>query len=111
MDYQAHYDKLIERARSRTFDGYVERHHVVPRCIRETDVTVALTPEEHYVAHQLLAKMHPDNKSLAWALMCMTGQSRKLRRRNKIYGWVRRRFVRMVSRTTKGEPKSGAHRL
>ena len=92
MDYQAHYDRLIERARHRQLDGYVERHHVIPRCIRETTDTVDLTPEEHYVAHQLLVKIHTGNASLIYAALRMTGAPGHVPRRNKVYGWLRRRL-------------------
>ena len=65
MNYRRHYDRLIERARNRVLSGYVERHHVLPRCMgggNESSNLVQLTAEEHYVAHQLLHKMHPDVK-------------------------------------------------
>lgn len=62
MNYVAQYLKLIERARNRILDGYKERHRVKPRCLGGDDVQenlVYLTPEEHYVAHQLLVKIYP----------------------------------------------------
>jgi hypothetical protein len=91
MDYQRHYNALIDRARSREVIGYVERHHVVPKCMGGSDDKsnlVSLTPEEHFVAHQLLTKMHPDNQKLIFAAWGMTqGKWRN----NKKFGWLRKK--------------------
>ena len=97
MDYRAHYDRLIGRASARQLTGYSERHHIVPRCLGGDNTLsniVRLTPEEHYVAHQLLVKMHPSDHRLLWAASNMTGASAKQpHRRNKLYGWLRRRLA------------------
>lgn len=92
MNYQKHYDALIQRARGRTITGYSERHHVLPKCMGGSDDEtnlVRLTPEEHYVAHQLLVKMHPERKTLIFAAQRMT----QGRPSNKLYGWIRRRHA------------------
>jgi len=89
MNYQKHYNRLIERARIRTIEGYRERHHIVPKCLGgsdEKDNLVELTPEEHYVAHQLLVKIYPENGKLVHAAVMMTAS----RPSNKIYGWLKR---------------------
>jgi predicted nucleic acid-binding Zn ribbon protein len=95
MNYKKHYDLLIERARTRQLTDYVEKHHIVPRCIGGTDKKsnlVELTPEEHYVAHQLLVKMYPENDSLVYAANKMTVSSKTVKRNNKRYGWLKRRY-------------------
>lgn len=95
MNYKKHYDLLIERAKTRQLDVYVERHHIVPRCMGGTDETsnlVKLTPEEHYVAHQLLVKMNPEVDSLVYAANKMTVSSKTVKRNNKRYGWLKRRY-------------------
>lgn len=95
MDYKKHYDRLIERAKTRQLTGYVERHHTVPRCMGGTDDKsnlVELTPEEHYVAHQLLVKMYPRIDSLVYAANKMTVSSKTVKRNNKRYGWLKRRY-------------------
>lgn len=71
-------------------EGYIERHHVVPKCLGgSNDISniVALTPEEHYMAHLLLIKIHPHVKGLLYAVKLMSGQGN-----NKKYGWVKRRI-------------------
>lgn len=75
MNYSYHYDRLITRARCRILSGYRERHHVIPRCMGGTDAIdnlVNLTPEEHYVAHQLLVKMYPGIRGLIFAIVLMS---------------------------------------
>ena len=92
MNYSDHYDKLIDRARGRVLDGYLERHHVLPKCMgggNSDGNIVDLTPEEHYVAHQLLVKLHPGVRGLVTAAVRMAKQCSG----NKAYGWLRRRNV------------------
>ena len=89
MDYFSHYEKLIDRARNRVLDGYSEKHHAVPRCMGGSDSKaniVLLTPEEHYVAHQLLIKMYPSNRRLAHAANMMATRCSN----NKTFGWIRK---------------------
>lgn len=95
MNYKKHYDLLIERAKTRQLTSYIERHHIVPRCMggtNEKSNLVELTPEEHYVAHQLLVKMYPENDSLVYAANKMTVSSKTAKRNNKRYGWLKRRY-------------------
>jgi hypothetical protein len=70
---------------------YTEIHHIVPRCIGGDDNPenlAVLTPEEHFVAHLLLMKMHPDNAKLVYAAFMMTVGNQ---RNNKLYGWLKRK--------------------
>lgn len=109
MKYAKIYEQLIERARNRKLSGYVERHHIVPRCMFGTDSPenlVELTPEEHYVAHQLLVRIHPENRSLIYACMMMASTRNN---NNRIYGWVRRRYASEISlaQTSEGNSQFG----
>lgn len=92
MNYKKIYQGLVERATSRPEPTFFEKHHVIPKCLGGTDNDenlVKLTPEEHYVAHQLLVKIHPDNDSLVYAAQMMVPN----RPNNKMYGWVRKKFI------------------
>lgn len=51
---------------------------------------VQLKAEEHFVAHQLLHKIHPGVRGLAFAMLHMTGNPYG-HRNNKAYGWIRRK--------------------
>lgn len=91
MDYKKIYNTLISRSKNRILEGYQEKHHIIPRCMGgkdDTDNLVNLTPEEHYLAHQLLVKIYPNNDSLVYAASMMIPK----RPSNKMYGWLRRRL-------------------
>jgi hypothetical protein len=63
---------------------------------------VRLTPEEHYVAHQLLVKMNLGNRKLVHAAFMMTmGRSN-----NKLYGWLRLANAEAIGKTQKGLKRS-----
>jgi hypothetical protein len=105
MDYKRIYDSLIDRARDRLLETYSEKHHIIPRCMGGSDDDnnlVPLTPEEHYLAHQLLIKIYPGNHKLAKAAVMMTAQ----RSNNKIYGWLRVRHAEAQKICQSGEGNS-----
>ena len=109
MNYQKIYNSLIDRARLRNINEYYEKHHVVPRCMGGLDTAdnlVKLTPEEHYLAHQLLVKIFPDNHALAKAAAMMITN----RPSNKMYGWIRRRFsiAKSIEQSGKGNSQFGS---
>lgn len=110
MDYAKIYEALISRARGRDSFGVFEKHHIIPRCLGGSDERsniVRLTPEEHYLAHQILMRIHPRNEKLALAaLMMTTSRQGTSRSANKLYGWVRRKAVE----ARKGIPRSAAVR-
>ena len=93
MNYAKHYHALISRAKSSIREGYTEKHHIQPKCLGGNDDVeniVCLTPEEHYVAHQLLVKMYPNEPKLLHAARMMTvGEKRN----NKMYGWLRKKYI------------------
>jgi hypothetical protein len=105
MNYLAIYNRLIDRGKDRNTEDFTEIHHIIPRCMGGNDSSenlVRLTPEEHYVAHQLLVKIYPDNYGLAKAAMMMTVQ----RTNNKVYGWIRRRHALAMSKSQSGTGNS-----
>lgn len=96
MNYQKIYDSLMSKARTRQLEPgfYCERHHVVPKCLGgsdgETNI-VKLTAEEHYLAHQLLLKLIPDNRSIAFAAHMMSVSPIGERINNKTFGWIKKK--------------------
>lgn len=113
VNYFKIYENLLDNARSRGLDKtkldfYTEKHRKIPGCLGGTydkDNIYLLTPEEHFVAHQLLVKMYPDKKSLAWAAIRMTHHSTSNRVNNKLYGWLRKRHSEYSKKRT-GEKNS-----
>lgn len=95
MNYQRIYNTIIKRSKQRTLLEYAEEHHIVPRCVGGTDDShnlVMLTPEEHYVCHQLLVKIYPGNIKLVKAAMFMVSSNKHQRRSNKTYGWLKKQY-------------------
>lgn len=95
MDYQKIYNNIISRGKTRVLTEYTETHHIIPRCLGGTDDLqnlVELTPEEHYTCHQLLVRIYPTNRKLLHAAMMMAVGTKNVKRNNKQYGWLKRRF-------------------
>lgn len=76
MTYDEFINNIIKtRGRFSCGEKYHERHHIVPRCMGGTDDDenlIDLFPREHYIAHELLAKEHPDNQKLTYAWWMMS---------------------------------------
>lgn len=106
MNYKVHYERLINRAKHRSFTGYIEKHHIKPRCLGGSDSKhniVSLTAREHFVAHQLLVKMYPDEPKLVYAAHMMTVGYNGKRVHNRMYEWLRRRHSKVLSKSMGGE--------
>jgi len=105
MDYNKIYNNLIERAKNRILpdDVYVERHHILPKCIggdNKISNLVKLRPKEHYLAHLLLHTMFPDNQGLTYSFWMMCNGNKKDKRTYRIsgktYESIRNKFISMV---------------
>jgi hypothetical protein len=71
VNYQKIYNDLIGRAVERqklsTVLSNCEKHHILPKWLGGDNLKsniVKLTCEEHFIAHQLLVKIYPENKKL-----------------------------------------------
>jgi hypothetical protein len=111
MDYKKHYNILIERAKNRILNGYSEKHHIIPRCmggIDDPSNLVRLTPEEHFVAHQLLVKIYPNipEISMAARYMCYGNNFNGGRKNNKLFGWLRRKHAEAMKEINIGKKQS-----
>lgn len=65
--YTNWYIAIISNSKNRTLEGYVEKHHILPRSFKlggEKDAAnlVSLTAREHFICHRLLVKMMIDKK-------------------------------------------------
>lgn len=106
MNYQKIYNQLIEKSQNRNISDseYTETHHIIPRCMNGPDDKsnlIKLTPEEHVIAHLLLAKIYKDPK-LIYAANWMTNRVKN----NKEYGWIKREFSRIEKETKSGVSRS-----
>lgn len=75
MDYQKHYNNLVEKARNRKLEGYYEKHHIIPKCLGGLDTKeniVKVTAKEHFIMHLLLHKIYPKHYGLCFAVFKMS---------------------------------------
>lgn len=105
MNYQKHYDLLIERAKNRSIlkTEYKESHHIIPKSIggsNHKSNLVDLFPEEHIIAHLLLMRIHNYHPKLVYAVSAMTEGFNKSKDNvinNKKYGFLRRKISNIKS--------------
>lgn len=89
MNYQSIYQNLIEYRQQNIPSGYIEKHHIIPKCVNGTDDIsnlIMLTAREHFVAHQLLAKIYR-NKGLVYAAYKMSNFKTY---NSKKYAWLKK---------------------
>ena len=119
MNYQKIHDQIIERAKNRQLTGYIERHHIIPKCMGGTnDKTnlIELTAREHFIIHKLLCEIYPDNDSLIYAYWMMANNTsnkfyeRKYYVSGKDYERAKRIFAERSSKRQKGKKLTDAHK-
>lgn len=117
MNYQRIYTAFIadRRVNEQTVQllDMTERHHILPRTLGGDDSPgnlIRLTPEDHFFAHLLLAKIHGGKmwyalRSMSWDPRGLRAQSKGyLRRRRKAYAIGRAGFSAMIkARAAAGE--------
>lgn len=72
MNYIKLYESIIEKRKLHIPTGYVEEHHIIPRCLGgadDKDNLVKLTAKEHFICHLLLTKMYHIN-TIEYYKMC-----------------------------------------
>lgn len=109
MNYQKIYSAFIADRRTREQTAQLldmtEGHHILPRTLGGDDSPrniIRLTPEDHFFAHLLLAKIHGGKmwyalRSMSWDPRGLRSQSEGyLRRRRKVYAIGRAGFSAMI---------------
>lgn len=87
MDYASLHDRFLLDRRKKEKDliesgNYYETHHIIPKSIggdNKRRNLIALTPEDHYFIHMVLAKMIGGKMIYAFKAMSIHAPSRKLR--------------------------------
>lgn len=117
--YTKIYYQIIENAKGRINEGYVEKHHIIPRSCGGTDDIsnlVSLTGREHFICHWLLTKMvvestHIRNMLYAFKMMSQHGKTTRLRKIAKSTGAsVSEKTKEKISQTMKEQYASGARK-
>lgn len=89
MDYQRIYNQLIERAQNRTLEGYIEKHHILPKCLggnNDKENLVELTAREHFLCHMLLCEIYPKENKLKHALFLMSIGKQRVKEKHYVVG-------------------------
>ena len=107
MNYQRIYNALVYRGQNRINEKgiYIEKHHVIPRCMGGTDDKsniVSLTGREHFIAHLLLSKIHPNNPKIMLAVKAMCMDKNGNRAGNRMYSILKERCAKASSLLQKG---------
>ena len=111
------YIKFIQAAQNRPIpQGPIENHHILPLSLTKDDkewfdrnnkLTVALTPEEHYIAHELLKDAFPEDKKLQNAFKYFRSMTKSINKEPspENYALARARIRKKVSKKIKGRTK------
>lgn len=97
---------------------YWEGHHIIPKCFGGTCNSkhkdpniIRLLPEEHYIAHKLLAEENPENKKLVAAFEMMIHPKGKTKRYYEVskedYALARRLWSEHMKNDNLGNKKTG----
>jgi hypothetical protein len=110
--YQTWYQNITDRARERILDGYVERHHVVPRSLGGSDDAgnlVSLTAREHFICHWLLTKIYTGEArhKMINAMYIMRAEGPYQKRyeskiTSRVYNTLREEYSKYISNLNKG---------
>lgn len=111
--YTKWYWQIIERARFREIDCYVEKHHIIPRCMEGSNTSeniVKLTGREHFIIHKLLVKMFTgfDRKRMGFALWRFMSECKNHSGRKSLSSREFEMVRKMVNDTMKGIKPSQA---
>jgi hypothetical protein len=99
MDYKKIHDNLIDRGKNRKLDEYVEKHHIIPKCMNGTNEPnnlVELTAREHFLIHWLLHEMYPENSDLRYAFWSMCRNSDNQQRykpSSRVYEYAKHKML------------------
>ena len=104
--YERWYNSLINKAKNRTLNGYVERHHIIPKSMGGSNIKeniVRLTAKEHYIAHLLLTKFTTGEyrKKMIRAFVCLRNWKNKNRKgdyrfSSRLYDKLRNEYAEIV---------------
>lgn len=112
MNYNRIYEEFIIDRREKEKllkDEYTEKHHIIPRCmggLDNRDNLIRLTPEDHFFAHLLLAKIHGGKNWISLGFMAMISNKnsnlKNYLRKRKDYSYLRKKSAEELSKLMSG---------
>jgi hypothetical protein len=111
--YTQCYYRIIENRRANPFNGYVEKHHIVPKSLggnNKKENLIALTSREHFICHRLLVKMtEGKNKvKMAYAIRMMMRLENPYQDRYKINARLYASLLK-ITKPVIGQHMTGGH--
>jgi len=87
----------------RTVDGYIERHHIIPRSLggkNNTENIVKLTAKEHFVCHRLLTKITEGDaqRKMIYAMnkmLCKSKNQSRYTPSSRTYSYLKIKFSKV----------------
>ena len=117
--YTKWYNLIINRAQNRKIEGYVERHHIIPKSLggnNKKSNIVSLTAREHFICHWLLTKMTTGEfkMKMCMALVMMKASHKNHQRYNtpltsRVYLFIKEQAVEGFRNGTKKRVDNGTH--
>ena len=106
LHYLNRYNKMISYYKENISNGYMEKHHIVPKCMGGIDTLeniILLPARVHFICHYLLHKSYPDNGplALAFAMMAVKNQYQDRKITSRFY--ENAKIIR--SKNLKGKPR------
>ena len=108
MNYLKLYNTIVQNRQAYPYTGYVEKHHIVPKCMGGSDsITniVELSAREHFICHVLLHKVYPNNSKLLHSVVLMCKQINS-KYSSRVYKKLREEFSIAQSAAQTGELNS-----
>src|SRR5574343_102546 len=105
--YTLCYYSVIEKAQNRVIEGYIEKHHIIPKCLggsNDKSNLIKLTAREHFVCHWLLTKMtvNKERDKMVFAWWMLSNGKAKITSRS--YESAKKHFKKSISLENKGRP-------
>lgn len=105
--YTNWYIAIISNSKNRTLEGYVEKHHILPKSFKlggdkDKNNLAILTAREHLICHKLLVRMcisKKHRKSMYYALWRLT--TKYVVNTSREYASVREKMATILSSTSK----------
>jgi hypothetical protein len=111
--YEKWYTSITQNAKTRSLEGYSERHHIIPRSLGGTDTVdnlVDLTAREHFICHWLLTKMYTgqDKHKMLNALRMLRAENLNQKRYKtkitaRVYANLKEEYSKMQSKKFSGK--------
>lgn len=106
--YSNWYYSIINKSKNRINNGYIERHHIIPRSLGGSDNhenIALLTAKEHFICHLLLTKMCISQKD-EWKMICayLYFRAHDKNLKSKQYKSLKEKFIK--NHPLKGKNKS-----